>query len=144
MGRPWVRGARRPLSGQNKGLSIWRRANTRSQERAYLNEERSHPVCLEQSKKHRRVQTGKRGSLLSVEPNLDFILCVVRSYWNILSRDVICIFKRSLRLLCRNWIVRKQKIHSRDQLQNWIPLSHTQVHTSRDEAPSSCFHLYLF
>lgn len=45
---------------------------------------------------------GKQGLLWSMEQNLDFFLCIVRRYQNVLNRKVICIFKRSLRFLYGN------------------------------------------
>ena len=105
----------RPLCGLGEKHSKQREQEQMSRvgsEPALLRSRRR-PVWLEQSKNHGEGtswrQRGKQGPLLSMEWNLDFILCIVRSYRNVLSRERICIFKRSLRLLHGNQIVRKQK-----------------------------------
>lgn len=60
-------------------------------------------------------RSDKQGLLWSMEQNLDFILCIVRSYQNVLSRKVICIFKKVPQVFVWKLVCKETKVYTRDQ-----------------------------
>lgn len=87
-------------------------------------------------------QWDKQGPFVSMEWNLDFILCVVRHYWNVLNREVICIFKKITQASVWKLDCKETSTHERPVTRLNAALLHLSAHLPG--WASWCFHFYWF